>query len=577
MKNLKRLTRYLARYWPLQVCTLMVTGGATAANLMIPLFSMILIDRVITGREVSLLAPLMLAFLGVLVGQSLLTVLRDYLFTRVAQLVLRDLRLDLCRRILRWPYATFHREPVGQIMARVQSDTWSIHDLLSSVFVTTFADVITLIVALAIVFTLDWRLSLAGVGCMPLFLWAFAFFRRRTSKAAMNTQVATAGVSEELQIMFLAIKEVKAQWAYALEEKRLAERLRVFLGAAMHQLVLQSIARTAVATLAALAPLAVLWLGALEVLNGRLTVGQLVAFNALLGYLFGPSQRLAQLNINLQVTLASATRVFEFMDRPGETTEGRRPFRIRRGEVKLVDVRFGYTPGQEVLTGVNLNLPAGSRCALVGPSGSGKSTLADLLVGLYSTEQGHVLIDGRDASTISLASLRLQIACVPQDPLLFAGRVADNITFGRPKAPTSDVVEVARLLGVDQFVGLSDMIGERGVTLSLGQQQRVGIARAVLKRPAILILDEATSGLDPETEKQVWLALSERLQSSTILVITHRLLSVSNLERIHFISQGHIVEQGSHEELMAASGAYNHMFQEQFRQREIGGVAREGQ
>jgi ABC-type bacteriocin/lantibiotic exporter with double-glycine peptidase domain len=576
MKTFRRLTRYLSRYWPLQAATLLVAGGATALNLVIPLFAMLLIDRVIGEREVALLAPLMMGFLGVLVGQGLLTVLRDYLFARVAQLVLRDLRLDLCRRILRWPYASFHREPVGQIMARVQSDTWNIHDLLSSVFVTTFADIITLIAALSIVFFMDWRLSLLAVGCLPLFVWAFAFFRRRTGSAAMATQVATGKVSEELQGIFSSIKEIKAQWAYRPYERRLGQRLGDFLRAFLRQQLLQSFARTVVAFLAALAPMAVFWYGALEVLRGFLTVGQLVAFNTLLGYLFGPTQRLAQLNISLQIALAAATRVFEFMDRPSESREGRRPHRIRRGLVSLEDVHFSYVPGQVVLAGVNMTLPPGSRAALVGASGSGKSTIADLLLGLYSPTAGRVLLDGRDAQTVNLASLRLQMACVPQDPVLFAGTVAENISFARPSARPDEILAVSKLLGVDQFTKLSDVIGERGVTLSLGQRQRIGIARSILKRPAVLVLDEASSGLDPETEKQVWLSLSEWLESTTILLITHRLLSVSDMDQIHFIADGRIVEQGRHEDLMASTGAYYHLFQEQFRQRQPGGPPARG-
>jgi len=566
MQNLKRLAAYLVRYWRMQVVALFVTAAATGLNLVIPLFFMLLIDRVIAGREVNLLTPLMSAFLATLLVQALLGLLRDVLFARVSQMILRDIRLDLCRHILRWPYATFHRERVGQLMSRIQSDTRNIPDLLSTIFVATFADIVTLVVAIVIIFTLNWRLSLLALACLPFFLGAFVFFRRRTGRAASQTQVATASVNEELQTAFSSIKEIKAQWVYRAQERRFADRLQGFLGAALHLQVLQSVAQSSVAFLGTVTPVAVLWFGAGEVLAGRLTLGQLVAFNSLVVYLFGPSQRLAQLNISLQVALASAARVFEYADRPKESEEGRLPFRIRRGAIRLENVHFAYLPGQEVLSGVNLDLPANSRSALVGPSGSGKSTVADVMLGLYAPTAGRISVDDRDIASIRLASLRLQVACVAQDPVLFKGTVASNISFVKPGAKDKEVREVARVVGVDSFTGIDDEIGERGVTLSLGQRQRVGIARAILKRPAILVLDEATSGLDPETEKQVWLALSEWLQDSTILVITHRLLSVSNMDRIYFISQGRIVEEGTHDELMSLSGAYSSMFQEQFRQ-----------
>lgn len=566
MQNLKRLAAYLVRYWRMQVVALFVTAAATGLNLVIPLFFMLLIDRVIAGREVNLLTPLMSAFLATLLVQALLGLLRDVLFARVSQMILRDIRLDLCRHILRWPYATFHRERVGQLMSRIQSDTRNIPDLLSTIFVATFADIVTLVVAIVIIFTLNWRLSLLALACLPFFLGAFVFFRRRTGRAASQTQVATASVNEELQTAFSSIKEIKAQWVYRAQERRFADRLQGFLGAALHLQVLQSVAQSSVAFLGTVTPVAVLWFGAGEVLAGRLTLGQLVAFNSLVVYLFGPSQRLAQLNISLQVALASAARVFEYADRPKESEEGRLPFRIRRGAIRLENVHFAYLPGQEVLSGVNLGLPANSRSALVGPSGSGKSTVADVMLGLYAPTAGRISADDRVIASIRLASLRLQVACVAQDPVLFKGTVASNISFVKPGAKDKEVREVARVVGVDSFTGIDDEIGERGVTLSLGQRQRVGIARAILKRPAILVLDEATSGLDPETEKQVWLALSEWLQDSTILVITHRLLSVSNMDRIYFISQGRIVEEGTHDELMSLSGAYSSMFQEQFRQ-----------
>ena len=566
MQNLKRLAAYLVRYWRMQVVALFVTAAATGLNLVIPLFFMLLIDRVIAGREVNLLTPLMSAFLATLLVQALLGLLRDVLFARVSQMILRDIRLDLCRHILRWPYATFHRERVGQLMSRIQSDTRNIPDLLSTIFVATFADIVTLVVAIVIIFTLNWRLSLLALACLPFFLGAFVFFRRRTGRAASQTQVATASVNEELQTAFSSIKEIKAQWVYRAQERRFADRLQGFLGAALHLQVLQSVAQSSVAFLGTVTPVAVLWFGAGEVLAGRLTLGQLVAFNSLVVYLFGPSQRLAQLNISLQVALASAARVFEYADRPKESEEGRLPFRIRRGAIRLENVHFAYLPGQEVLSGVNLDLPANSRSALVGPSGSGKSTVADVMLGLYAPTAGRISADDRVIASIRLASLRLQVACVAQDPVLFKGTVASNISFVKPGAKDKEVREVARVVGVDSFTGIDDEIGERGVTLSLGQRQRVGIARAILKRPAILVLDEATSGLDPETEKQVWLALSEWLQDSTILVITHRLLSVSNMDRIYFISQGRIVEEGTHDELMSLSGAYSSMFQEQFRQ-----------
>lgn len=570
MKTLKRLTKYLVRYWRAQVVSLFVTGAATGLNLVIPFFTAVLIDRVIGRHETSLLAPLMLGFLGTLLAQCLLGMLRDVLFARVGQLILRDIRLDLCHSILRWPYSAFHRERVGQVMSRVQSDTWNIPDLLSSLFVGTFADVVTLVIAITLLFTLNWRLSLVALACLPLFLGAFSFFRRRTSAAATNTQAAMGKVSEELQTAFSAIKEIKAQWVYRSQEKRFAERFSGFLEAVVKQQVLQAAARTSIALAGMLAPLVILWVGAIEVLSGRLSVGQLVAFNSLITYLFGPSQRLAQLNLNLQVALASAGRVFEYMDRPTESEEGRRPFRIRRGDVRLEDVHFSYLQGQEVLSGVNLDLPAGSRCALVGPSGSGKSTVADLILGLYSPTKGRVTVDGRDAASIKLASLRLQVATVPQEPVLFSGTVSENIAFARPEAGEADIREAARVAGVDQFARLDDVLGERGGTLSLGQRQRVGIARAVLKKPAVLVLDEATSGLDAETEKLVWLGLSEFLRKTTILVITHRLLSVSNMDRIHFIATGRILEEGTHEELMSRGGLYAGMFQEQFRQKEAG-------
>ncbi|MCL6451124.1 MAG: ABC transporter ATP-binding protein/permease, partial [Acetobacteraceae bacterium] len=433
-------------------------------------------------------------------------------------------------------------------------------------------DIATLLVVGVIIFSFDWKLSLASLACLPLFLGAFHFFRRHTRDASTRVQVQLAEVSSELQSALAGVKDIQANWAFRNHLRRFRERLRSLMGASVNQQLLQTLSTVAVSFIGALGPVVVLSYGTLLVLAEKLTVGQLVAFNSYLTFLFGPSQRLASLNINLQTALAAARRVFEYLDEPISDGPSRRgiPLIVRRGELAFEQLHFHYEPHRPVLRGVSFTVPGGAVAALVGPSGAGKTTVANLLIRLYRPAAGRITVDGVDIATVNVASLRLQIGIVSQDTVIFAGPIAENIAYARPGASWAEIEAAARAAGVDTFasklpLGLQQPVGEHGVTLSLGQRQRVAIARALLKRPRILILDEATSGLDPESEAQIWEMLRARMAGRTILVITHRLLSVTDADMTFVIDGGRIVETGRPDDLLERRGVYWRLFQDQFR------------
>jgi ATP-binding cassette subfamily B protein len=316
----------------------------------------------------------------------------------------------------------------------------------------------------------------------------------------------------------------------------------------------------------------VLWVGAYLVLKGELTLGQLIAFRIIAGYVTSPLLRLTQLWQNFQETALSLERLSDIIDSPTESSESDRgniPMPMIQGSVKYDNVSFRFNPsGPLQLNNINLEFPAGIFIGIVGQSGSGKSTLMKLLPRLYPLESGRILIDGYDINKVELYSLRRQVGIVPQDTLLFDGTIQDNIALNHPDASSEEIIEAAKIAFAHEFImnlanGYNTRVGERGASLSGGQRQRIAIARTILQNPQMLILDEATSALDYESERQVCLNLAEAFKGRTVFFITHRLSTIRNADLILMLDQGFVVEQGTHQQLMSEKGRYYCLYQQQ--------------
>jgi ATP-binding cassette subfamily B protein len=500
--------------------------------------------------------------IGVLALQATFSFLQGVAFGQVAERCLADLRRDSYALLIRLPMSFHAQRRVGELSSRIAADLALIQDTLLTTLPHCLRQMAMLVGGVALIAWTSGRLTLVMLSTFPaLIIIAVLFGRiiRKNSKLAQD-RLADSGVVVEETLQGVATVKAFANEGY--EESRYRLSLEAFLKAALRGAWYRGgfVAFIVFALFGAV--VLVLWYGTRLVQTGQLSVGGLASFMLYTIFVAGAMGSFADIYSQIQRTLGAAQRVLELMAEKPEVPSAP-PLHVQRvrGEVAFEDVAFRYPSRKEleVLRGVTLSVRAGERVALVGPSGAGKSTLVSLLLRFYDPDGGRILIDGRDARDYDLLALRSQMAIVPQDVLLFGGSIAENIAYGRPGASHEEVVEAARQANAHDFVtsfpdGYQTRVGERGVQLSGGQRQRVAIARAILRDPAVLILDEATSSLDSESESLVLQALDRLMQGRTSLVIAHRLSTVRSADRIFVLKEGSVVESGTHTELMTRDG-----------------------
>jgi ATP-binding cassette subfamily B protein len=441
---------------------------------------------------------------------------------------------------------------------------------VSGTTLTAVVDGTLVVLLVAVLWLYDMPLALVATAFVPLLLLSVVVHHpaaRRSSRAAMEhaTQLS-AHLVEDVS----GVETVKAFGAEHLRAEEGETRL-VRLVQALFALQKLGMSMQALGTfVTALAGITVLWYGGHRVMAGALTIGQLMFFYALLGYLLEPLQRLASVNLQLQDAFVAVDRLYQILDLQPEALATRQQvtFRHLRTALELHDVSFRYGHRSPVLEHVTLSMPAGQTVAIVGESGSGKSTLLKLLMGFYVPTAGRILLDGVEMQDYALASWRSRIGLVAQEPFIFNGTVRDNIALGRPDAPLEDVVEAARVAGLEEFIAwlperYETIIGERGATLSGGQRQRLAIARALLRKPELLIFDEATSHLDTATEQAIQSSLKTALAGKTVVLVAHRLSTIKQADLIYVLHHGRIVQAGAHRQLLEQEGVYRALWQAQ--------------
>jgi len=421
-------------------------------------------------------------------------------------------------------------------------------------------------------FYLDWKLSLLTLVVIPMVGQAMKIFGRKIKKSSNVIQQRLAEITALLQESFSATRVVKSFVREDYEIDRFVRSNQRNFEAVMKNVQQTSMLTPTVEFLAAIAVTLIVWFGGYEVVNGEITAGAFVAFLTYAVNLANPVKRLSRIYGNLQKAMAAVDRVFTVVDLEESITDrpGAQPLPPVKGHVRFDHVTFSYKEGRPALDGITLEAQPGEMIAFVGPSGAGKSTIANLIPRFYEADSGVITVDGHDIRDVTLASLRGQIGLVPQETMLFSTTIRENIRYGRLDATDAEIEEAACAANAHNFImelerGYDTEIGERGVSISGGQRQRIAIARAILKDPRILILDEATSALDTESEKIVQAALDNLMVGRTSFVIAHRLSTVFNADRIYVIDGGRIVEQGTHEELLAKGGLYQHLYDIQFR------------
>jgi ATP-binding cassette, subfamily B, bacterial len=541
-------------------CALLSMGFA----LTFPKLTQFVIDDVIGHKRIDWLAPMMLALAGAFLFRDVFNSLRILINNTFEQAVIYDMRREVFARLQRLPVHYFDQHASGDLMTRIIEDVNSVERLLIDGTEQGSVAVLSIVAVTLILFLTNLKLAVAALLPLPILaggaLWyTFTAHRRyraqREASSAMN-----ALLMDDLQ----GVRQIKAFGREPHEDSRFATRAHDLRLGTLRIMRVWAVYSPAMSFAGAVGMVLVLWLGGRQVIADQMTLGQLVGFLFYLGLFYEPIARLHGLNQMLQSARAAGERVFDILDAPVERENGFPRASLKEpvaGEVRYENVTFGYTTDRVILRNVSLHARPGQMLALVGPTGAGKSTLVNLLPAFYEALSGRITIDGQDISGITLASLRQHISVVSQEAFLFNGTIRENILFGRLDATNEEMVAASRAANCHEFIerlpeGYDSRVGERGVKLSVGEKQRVSIARALLKNAPILILDEATASVDTATEKLIQEALERLMANRTSFVIAHRLSTIRKADQILVMRQGQVIEHGTHEELLAANGLY---------------------
>ena len=532
-----------------------------------PLFFQVVIDKVLVHRSLSTLDVLVIGLVAIAMFETILGILRTYLFAHTTNRIDVELGARLFRHLVALPVAYFQARRVGDSVARVR-ELENIRNFLTSSALTLVIDLFFTFVFLAVMFVYSPLLSWIVLGAFPFYIaisaGATPLFRRRLDEKFARGAENQAFLVESVT----GVETLKAMAVEPQMQRRWEEQLAGYVAASFRVLSLGNTASQTVQFVSKLVTAGVLYFGARLVIDGSLTVGELVAFNMLAGRVSAPVLRLAQIWQDFHQARLSVARLGDILNTPAEPTfnPGRAALPAIRGEITLEHVTFRYRlDGPEVLHDVSFSVPAGQIVGIVGPSGSGKSTLAKLVQRLYVPESGRVLVDGVDLAMVDTAWLRRQLGVVLQENVLFNRSVRDNIALADPAMPIERVIAAATLAGAHEFIlelpeGYDAIVGERGSSLSGGQKQRIAIARALVTDPRILIFDEATSALDYESERVIQQNMQEIAKGRTVFIIAHRLSTVRHTDRVITIDAGRLAEDGSHDELINTGGRYASLF-----------------
>ncbi|HDG9269356.1 TPA: SAV1866 family putative multidrug efflux ABC transporter [Staphylococcus aureus] len=494
--------------------------------------------------------------------------IRQYLAQWTSNKILYDIRKKLYNHLQALSARFYANNQVGQVISRVINDVEQTKDFILTGLMNIWLDCITIIIALSIMFFLDVKLTLAALFIFPFYILTVYVFFGRLRKLTRERSQALAEVQGFLHERVQGISVVKSFAIEDNEAKNFDKKNTNFLIRALKHTRWNAYSFAAINTVTDIGPIIVIGVGAYLAISGSITVGTLAAFVGYLELLFGPLRRLVASFTTLTQSFASMDRVFQLIDEDYDIKNGvgAQPIEIKQGRIDIDHVSFQYNDNEApILKDINLSIEKGETVAFVGMSGGGKSTLINLIPRFYDVTSGQILIDGHNIKDFLMGSLRNQIGLVQQDNILFSDTVKENILLGRPTATDEEVVEAAKMANAHDFImnlpqGYDTEVGERGVKLSGGQKQRLSIARIFLNNPPILILDEATSALDLESESIIQEALDVLSKDRTTLIVAHRLSTITHADKIVVIENGHIVETGTHHELIAKQGAYEHLY-----------------
>jgi len=567
-----RLLRYLLKYKRRFIITVAAVVTVSLTGLLPPYLLKVAVDSYMTNGDVAGLTFISMILVGIYLVNWVSDYQRTYQMSWMGQNMVNELRKQLFSHLQELSFSFYDRSEAGEIISRVTNDTDTLSQIFVQGVVTLISDVLTLVGIVAIMLWLSIPLTLAAFLVLPPLLLLMVLFQSRLRKAYRATRKKIAVVTSRLEESISGIRETQSftREQDAMKDFRQAnvENLQANVQAGK----LFALLMPAVQIVGAVGTCVVLWFSGTLTISGGITLGIVIAFLLYITKFFRPIVDLTTFYNTIQSAMAAAERIFVTLDTKPEIADAPDAVELShvKGKIIFNNVTFGYDPARPVLKDVNIHVEPGKTLAIIGPTGAGKSTIAKLLSRFYEPQKGTITVDGYDVQKVTLNSLHKQMGVVLQEPFLFSGTIVENVRYGKLDASDDEVKQVAKIVGIHEFIsslpqGYETAVGERGVRLSVGQRQLVSFARALLGDPSILILDEATSSVDPYTELKIKKALAVLLKNRTSLVIAHRLSTVRNADNIIGINEGRIVEEGSHTELMKKKGMYYHLYKKQFR------------
>lgn len=568
---IKRILTYAAPYWKAiaaaGVMTLIVNGLA----LLQPLMIKYLIDKGIGANNLAIFNYIILGFIALVLLKGIFSYAQGYLLPYGVQQAIRDIRAKLFEHIQYLPLQTVEKFKSGDLMVRVLSDTGNLGSVLGIELLNLANSILIIVGAVSWMVLKDWKMTILILLTSPLVGLTMARFGELTKHATTRSMKQLSLIMGKLQE---AISGIKVTKGFAQEEqiiKNFNQENENLFGVSMKIAQLSATQTPIVEFLASIGIAIAVWYGGMLVIKGKFTIGDIFAFWGYMIMAVNPLNKISAIYSSIQGTMASAQRIFEVLDSPTETDA---PDAVElpnlKGEISFRQVSFEYQKGKPVLTKVSFEVPSDSILALVGRSGAGKTTTANLIPRYYDPSEGEILIDGIELKKIKIKSLRSQLGIVAQETMLFSGTVKENLAYGKMEAGMDEIISAAKAANAHDFImelpqGYETDLGERGSQLSTGQRQRIAIARALLKDPRILILDEATASVDVESEALIQQALERLMKGRTTIVIAHRLSTVRKADNILLLDRGQVVEQGTHEELVATGGLYSELVKYQLK------------
>ena len=587
---MRRLLRYLRPYLPQVAIALVAIIAGSALQLVQPWLMKLAIDRYIANGDLAGLDWIAGAFLATLLASFALEYVQTWMLQMTGQRIMFDMRLQIWEHLQRLDLQFYDRNPVGRLMTRVTTDVDVLNDLFTAGVVSIFGDVFTLVGIMIVLVAMDWRLALIAFSVLPLIVLVTQWFRRHVRETYRTVRLWIARINAYLQEHITGMSTVQL----FRRERRSFERFdginRAHRDANVSSIFYYAVFYPAIEVIGALAAALIIWFGGIWTMQGVLTLGSLVAFLQYSQRFFRPISDMSEKFNVLQAAMASSERIFKLLDTPVRVSSrssahlraarygGQAERRIaspepRLGHIVFDNVSFAYNADDYVLRDVSLEVTPGQRIGIVGATGAGKSTLINLLLRFYDVSSGRILIDGTDVRDMDLHQLRGLFSLVLQDVHLFSGTVASNIRLGHSTISDDIIRKAAAAVHADRFIrelpdGYQHKLGERGATLSVGQKQLLSFARALAFDPRILVLDEATSSVDTETEQLIRDALHVLMAGRTTLAIAHRLSTIQDMDKILVLHKGRVREMGTHQELLARRGVYYRLYQLQYKDQE---------